>query len=60
MRRSKVIMAVAPEFRSKLKIESAQNNMSIIEYTKKLASKQDESLKDEVFKKKKGGFDLSF
>ena len=49
---------VAPEFKTKIKVESANHNMSIIEYTRKLARE------DETFNigqlKKKGGLKFDF
>lgn len=52
-------MPVAPEFKTKLKLESTLKNMSVIQYTRELANGEDEN--QDFFTIKKGKrFKLDF
>lgn len=57
---------VDPDFKRRLKVESANNNMSIINYTRILANKEDffKNQKQQLYthkRKTKGGlFDMGF
>jgi hypothetical protein len=54
-----VYMPVAPEFKTKLKLESTLKNMSVIQYTRELANGEDEN--QDFFTIKKGKrFKLDF
>ena len=62
MERRRSRIWVDPTFKRKLKKETAERDISILEYTKMLGEDQDESLLSKCKKKKKGGMfgDLKF
>lgn len=53
-----VFVYVAPEFRSRLKVESAIQNCSMVELTRKLAKKNEEVLDNDERRKKPFTFRL--
>lgn len=57
MAKEKVLTWVDPSFHKKLKVESSQIGMSILEYTKRLAREEN---KEQPEKKKIGGFKFDF
>lgn len=64
MRNTNTLMRVHPDFKRKLKMESADNNMSIINYTKLLSEKEFVELpnigKTKKDKRMRGVFDFGF
>lgn len=60
MRKRLVIAWVAPEFRTKLKVESAQRGISMAEYSKQLSMDASDLETQLAVQRKKRGFRLDF
>lgn len=60
MRKKYAQMFVAPEFKTKIKLESTMNEMSIFEYTKRLARDNPPKEEEQCNRPKKRGFGLGF
>lgn len=57
------VMWVHPAFKKKLKIEAIQNNKSVLQHTKELATQNDiisKPIAKPLKKTKKGGFEFAF